>query len=47
VKEGYEVKVKPVTVTMEETKKEKVDTSASVEENENRKKDAKTLYLIQ
>jgi hypothetical protein len=47
VKEGYEVKIKPVTVTVEETEKEKVDTSASVEEKENRKKHAKTLYLIQ
>jgi hypothetical protein len=47
VEEGYEVKVKPVMVTVEETKKEKVDTLASVEEKKNRKKDAKVLYLIQ
>jgi hypothetical protein len=47
VEEDYEVKVKPVMVTVEETKKEKVDTSASVEEKENKKKDAKILYLIQ
>jgi gag-polypeptide of LTR copia-type len=32
---------------VEETEKEKVDTSASVEEKENRKNDVKILYLIQ
>jgi hypothetical protein len=47
MKESYEVKVNSVMVTVEETEKEKVDTSVSVEEKENRKKDVKALYLIQ
>jgi hypothetical protein len=44
MEEDNEMKVKPVMG--EETGKEKVGTSASVEEKDNRKKDVKTLYLI-
>jgi Domain of unknown function (DUF4219) len=47
VQEEYEVKVKPVMEILEETKKEKLGASVSVEEKENIKKDAKALYLIQ
>jgi hypothetical protein len=46
VEEGYEVKVKPVMETMEETGKENVGTSASVEQKENRKKIQKSFILF-
>jgi hypothetical protein len=47
VEEDYEVKFKSVMEIVEETTKEKINTSASIEEKENRKKDAKAIYLIQ